>query len=307
MIEVQGLSRYFGNVRAVDGVSFSISKAEVVGFLGPNGAGKTTTMQCITGYLEPTAGRVTIQGHDVMEEPVRIKSLIGYLPENTPLYEDLTVYEFLDFVGSVRKVPAREKAIKKAVEQCALGDVLNRTIGTLSKGYRQRVGLAQAILHEPPILILDEPTSGLDPLQIDEIRALIRQLGRERTIILSTHILPEVEQTCQRVLVINRGRLVADSDIETLKAQKAGASVVVEYRGNIPPEDFNAFGVVTVLNEEDSLRRVRIALKETEDPREDIFKMVRDRGGVLLEMYRERKTLEEVFKALTENETALTH
>ncbi|RME64333.1 MAG: ATP-binding cassette domain-containing protein [Nitrospirae bacterium] len=307
MIEVQGLSKYYGSVRAVEGVSFTVQKAEVVGFLGPNGAGKTTTMQCITGYLEPTAGRILIDGYDVCEDPVSVKSLIGYLPENTPLYEDLTVYEFLDFVGSVRKVPDKNKAIKKAVEECALGDVINRTIGTLSKGYRQRVGLAQAILHEPPILILDEPTSGLDPLQIDEIRALIRQLGRERTIILSTHILPEVEQTCQRVLVINKGRLVADSDIETLKAQKAGTSVVVEYKGDVPPEAFQVFGNVTLLKEEDSLRRLRIAISQDTDPREEIFKMVKDKGAVLLELYRERKTLEEVFRALTENEPHSTH
>ncbi len=307
MIEVRELSKYYGSTKAVEGVSFTVKKAEVVGLLGPNGAGKTTTMQCITGYLSPTTGQILVNGHDVSTEPVAVKSLIGYLPENTPLYEDLKVYEFLEFVASVRKVPSARKAIKEAVQRCGIGDVLDRTIGTLSKGYRQRVGLAQAILHQPPILILDEPTSGLDPLQIEEIRALIRELGKDRTIIVSTHILPEVEQICQRVLVINKGRLVADSDIESLKAQKAGTSVVVEYRGPVSPDEFSIFGEVSTLHQEGNHRRLRLSVKQDQDPREAIFRFLRDRDAVLIELYREKQTLEEVFRALTHHGSISTH
>jgi len=307
MIEVYGLSKYYGNVRAVEGVSFTVTKGEIVGFLGPNGAGKTTTMQCLTGYLTPTAGTVTINGFDVAQQPVKVKSLIGYLPENTPLYEDLTVYEFLEFVASVRGLPSPNKAIKEVVERCAIGDVLTKTIGTLSKGYRQRVGLAQAILHHPPILILDEPTSGLDPLQIEEIRSLIRELGKERTIILSTHILPEVEQTCQRVLVISKGHLVADSDIDSLKAQRSGNTVVVEYRADISVDEFKRFGNVSILKSDNLTKKLRITHKNNNDIREDIFKFIRDRDGIILELYQEKRTLEEVFRALTENATESTH
>ncbi len=300
MIEVSSLVKYYGDIRAVDGVSFEVKKGEVVGFLGPNGAGKTTTMQILTGYLNPTSGRVLIDGIDVVEEPVKVKERIGYLPENTPLYEDLTPYDFLEFVASVRGIENGRKAIKETAELCGIMDVLHRSIGALSKGYRQRVGIAQAILHNPKILILDEPTTGLDPLQIEEIRQLIKELGKEKTVLLSTHILPEVEQTCSRVIVINNGKIVADSPIETLKGELSGASVVVEYRGELPPESLSVFGSVQTLKAEDGLYSIRITPHESRDIREDVFRFFKEKDAVLLELYRERKSLEDIFRQLTE-------
>ncbi len=301
MISVESLSKRYGEIKAVNDLTFEIKKGEVVGFLGPNGAGKTTTMQIITGFIKPSEGRALIDGVDVTVSPITVKERIGYLPENTPLYDDLSVFDFLSFVASVRKLNGkRDQAIKETSERCGITEVLDRPIGTLSKGYRQRVGLAQAILHDPPILILDEPTSGLDPIQIGEIRELIRELGREKTVLLSTHILPEVEQTCNRVIVINRGSIVADSQIENLKAELSGGSIRVQYKGSTPPDKFRSFGRIEDVVEDEGVWSFRITPKEpTMDIREEIFIFCKERDIVLLEMYREKRSLEEIFKELT--------
>ena len=224
MIEARGLTKRYGDLVAVDRVSFSVQPGEVVGFLGPNGAGKTTTMRMLTGFVPPTDGSATIAGHDIFEDPLAARRAVGYLPETPPLYPEMSVEDYVDYVARLKDVPRaqRRAAVDRALARCGLADVRRRVIGALSKGYRQRVGLAQAIVHDPAVLILDEPTVGLDPIQIREIRALIadlaaeRQGDRARTVILSTHILPEVEAICRRVLVISRGRKVVDQPLVEL-------------------------------------------------------------------------------------------
>jgi ABC-2 type transport system ATP-binding protein len=231
VIEARGLSKRYGELIAVDDVTFSVAPGEVVGFLGPNGAGKTTTMRILTGFLPATDGTAAIAGHDIFDDPLAARRSVGYLPESPPLYPEMSVEGYLDYVTKIKDVPrrARAAAVDRALERCGLVDVRRRMIGALSKGYRQRVGLAQAIVHDPPVLILDEPTVGLDPIQIREIRGLIAGLAREgsgeraRTVILSTHILPEVEAICRRVLIIHRGRIVVDRPLEEL--QRGGASL----------------------------------------------------------------------------------
>ena len=231
MIEARGLSKRYGELVAVDDVSFSVAPGEVVGFLGPNGAGKTTTMRILTGFLPATDGTAAIAGHDIFEDPLAARRSVGYLPESPPLYPEMSVEGYLDYVAKIKDVPRakRAAAVDRALERCGLREARRRVIGLLSKGFRQRVGLAQAIVHDPPVLILDEPTVGLDPIQIREIRGLIAGLAREggggrgHTVILSTHILPEVEAICRRVLIIHRGRIVVDRPLEEL--QRGGASL----------------------------------------------------------------------------------
>ncbi|MDR1059026.1 MAG: ATP-binding cassette domain-containing protein [Treponema sp.] len=224
MIEVQGLTKRYGNIEAVKDVSFSLGRDQVLGFLGPNGAGKTTIMKIITGFHFPSGGSVFVEGVSVQEDPVEVKKRIGYLPESVPLYGDLTVEEYLSFIAAARLIPGKEqkKAMGAALSSCGLEQVRGRQIETLSKGYKQRVGLAQAIIHDPAILILDEPTSGLDPNQIIEIRSLIKELGKRKTVILSTHILQEVEAVCSRVLIINEGRIAAQGTPEEIAGTMKG-------------------------------------------------------------------------------------
>ena len=230
MIEASGLSKRYGDLVAVDDVSFSVQPGEVVGFLGPNGAGKTTTMRILTGFLPPTDGRVVIDGHDIFSDPLAARRAIGYLPESPPIYPEMSVEDYLLYVSKLKDVPRRSRrdAVDRALERCGLADVRRRVIGSLSKGFRQRVGLAQAIVHDPPVMILDEPTVGLDPIQIREIRTLIGELagvreGKARTVILSTHILPEVEAICQRVIIMHRGKKALDAPLAEL--QRGGASL----------------------------------------------------------------------------------
>ena len=230
MIEVEHLSKRFGAVRAVEGVSFSIGRGEIVGLLGPNGAGKSTSMRMLTSYLLPTSGRARLAGHDVLDEPLEVRKSVGYLPERVPVYPEMRVREFLRFRSKLKDVPGskRRSAIDDAIAMTGLEGMADRVVGNLSKGYTQRVGLADALLSDPDILILDEPTSGLDPIQIVEVRALIRDLGKRHTILLSTHILPEVEAVCERVIIIAGGRIALD---EPLRDAKAGRAAVVEVRG----------------------------------------------------------------------------
>src|SRR5437867_6538807 len=229
MIEVQGLTKRYGPTVAVSEVSFEVRKGEVLGFLGPNGAGKTTTMRVITGYLPPSAGKVRVAGVDVVEEPLEAKQHTGYLPENPPVYPDMTVVEYLAFVARIKGLPRGEvkKRVDEVNEKCAITDVRERQIGKLSKGYRQRVGLAQALIHNPDVLILDEPTAGLDPKQIIETRELIRGFAGQHTVVLSTHILPEVSKTCQRVVIINKGRVVAIDTPDNLTHRLQGYETVL--------------------------------------------------------------------------------
>ncbi len=234
MIETSHLSKAYGSLRAVDDVSFRVDRGEVVGFLGPNGAGKSTTLRMLAGFLGPTAGRVRIAGHDIVEEPLLARQSIGYMPETSPLYPEMRVGEYLAFRAELKRVPRRDRraAVRRALADTNIADVEDVVVGHLSKGYRQRVGLADALVAAPPILILDEPTAGLDPNQIRDVRALIRKLGEDHTILLSTHILSEVEATCTRALVIARGRLVAEGSIEEIRAMRRGGGVRVVARGD---------------------------------------------------------------------------
>src|SRR5215471_15121846 len=225
MINVKELTKRYAHNTAVDHISFEVPKGQIVGFLGPNGAGKTTTMRMLTCFMPPTAGTATVAGFDVLEQPYEVKKRIGYLPETPPLYPEMSTSEYLEFVGKLKGLSGDElnKRIDFVLERCSVADVKDKLLGKLSKGYRQRVGLAQAIIHNPDVLILDEPTSGLDPKQINETRDLIKSLAGDHTIILSTHILPEVEQTCQQVLIINKGRLVAKDSVNNLQNRARGA------------------------------------------------------------------------------------
>ncbi|HUT55156.1 MAG TPA: ATP-binding cassette domain-containing protein [bacterium] len=310
MIQVEGISKNFGMVTAVSKVSFEIAKGEVVGFLGPNGAGKTTMMRILTGYMPADEGTAKVAGHDVFEESMRVRESLGYLPENAPLYLDMRVDGFLDYVASIRGIKGQKKAdaIKKMIAVCGLGGVIKKQIGELSKGYKQRVGLAQAMIHNPDILVLDEPTSGLDPNQIREIRALMKELGREKTVILSTHILPEVEATCGRVIIIDKGRVVADGTIEAVTKKSRGGNVhVIMVRGD---KDRIESGLKTIpdvvsfqaVGQEGSLWRYEIVGREGVHLGEQIFRMAADSGISLAELRREKTSLESVFQQMTEGE-----
>lgn len=306
MIEVTNLTKRYGETLAVDNISFTVPTGQVLGFLGPNGAGKTTTVRIITCYMPPTEGSVTIDGLDVVEHSMEVRRKIGYLPESAPLYHEMDVLEYLDFILDLRGGSRRERGrrIKRVVEMCGLGDVLVRSIGELSKGYRQRVGLAQAMIHDPEMLVLDEPTVGLDPNQIVEIRNLIKMLGREKTVILCTHILPEVEATCDHVMIINKGRIVANGTPETLQRSLAG-KVTLHLEIRQTPEAIRA-----VLSELDGIEelktysdngttRCEVICEQGRDLREAIFHKAVSNNWVLLEMTRAVSSLEDVFRELT--------
>ncbi len=307
MIEVRELTKTYGPERAVDSISFQIRKGEVVGFLGPNGAGKTTTMKVVTGYLPPTEGTVLVDGKDVQEESLSIREQIGYLPESTPLYRDMVTYDYLSFVAAMRGVaPERRKSrIAEMSNACGLAEVLSKRIDTLSKGYRQRVGLAQAMIHDPPILILDEPTSGLDPNQIVEIRGLIKRLGREKTVVLSTHILPEVQASCDRVLIIHKGKLVADGTPQDLQSSFAGEQRI-QYGVLAETADvtaaLNDWHHVRVIAEQtgaDGETLLTLAADGDSDIRPSLFRLAVDRDWTLTELHLDSANLEDVFRQLT--------
>jgi ABC-2 type transport system ATP-binding protein len=307
---LQQVSKAFDDVQAVDDVSLDIDRGEVVGFLGPNGAGKTTTMRLITQALQPDAGRIEIDGTSTEEAPLECRRRIGYLPETNPLYDEMLVSEFLAYVGRLRGLddavlPAR---MDPAVEQTGIGDVFHRPIGQLSKGYRQRVGLAQAILAEPEVLILDEPTEGLDPNQRVEIRNLITHLGADRTVLLSTHVLQEVQATCSRLLVIHHGRLIADGAVGALLEGRGRAvGVTVELQADVDAARTALEGLRSVRRLESEpgagpgRARFRIVGAEGSDPRPEIFGLARDRDWTLWELRREHGDLEAFFRELTED------
>jgi len=303
MIEVEGLTKVFVDEPVVDDVSLFIPKGQVLGFLGPNGAGKTTAMRMITAFLPPTAGRVVVAGVDLDQDPVGLRRNVGYLPENVPLYPEMRVEEYLRFRAAIEEVPGSEirARIDEVCERCLIEDVRRQVAGTLSKGYRQRVGLAGALIHQPLVLILDEPTVGLDPNQIIKVRELITELGQDHTVLLSTHILPEVEQICERVTIIDRGRIVADGTPDALRARMVGnPRVRVELRGaNGAGRDalIALPGVAEVVDEGDGNFLVEHA--PASDPREGIFRMAVDKGWVLTTLAPTQASLEDVFVRLT--------
>ena len=312
MIDVKGLGKRYGEHIALDGVDFSIARGEVVGFLGPNGAGKTTTMKILTGYIAPSSGEGRVMGLDVVGEPVAVRRHLGYLPEASPVYPEMQIQEFLDFVGRIRGLERSERAsaLDRAMVRTGLTERRKQTIGTLSKGFKQRVGIAQAILHDPDLLILDEPTSGLDPNQMGEIRELIRDLGRRKTVLLSTHILSEVQATCDRVIIINRGRVVADGPTEEVTSQRDGERIHLSLApGEVTLSKeaiIQALSGIAGVEEVSSIATAEAGEGELnfrvhagEDVRAALFREVVSMGLVLLELHRERSNLEEVFRRLT--------
>ena len=310
MIEVQHVTKRYGPTVAVDDVSFRVEPGQILGFLGPNGAGKTTTMRVLTGYMPPTDGRAIVAGFDVFEEPVQAKRQTGYLPESPPLYPDMTVREYLTFVARINGIAAGDRGarVDRAMGRTSVADVADRHCGKLSKGYRQRVGLAQAILHNPGVLILDEPTAGLDPKQIIETRELIKELAGDHTIILSTHILPEVSQTCERVVIINKGRVVAEDTPDNLTGRLQGAATIhlqIDTGGADPTAVLQQIpGVAGVSLGEGGSDGLGIDVHSAEgaDVRRDIAGAVVSRGWGLLEMRSARRSLEEIFLQLTTTE-----
>jgi ABC-2 type transport system ATP-binding protein len=314
MVEARSLTKDYGVTRAVDGISFQVPRGEIVGFLGPNGAGKTTTMKMITGFLRPTRGSTLVAGINVQEDSIQAQTRIGYLPESAPLYNDMMVADFLKFVADIRGIPVeqRDKRLRHIGERCGLMSVLGKDIGQLSKGFRQRVGLAQAMVHDPDLLILDEPTSGLDPNQIVEIRELIKELGREKTVILSTHILPEVQATCNRIIIVNEGKIVADDRTEHLTTGDAGAVIrVVIKRKNGAALDSerlrtvfaNLPGVRGVDRADgEGAETLGFTLRASGDPREAVFAAAVSNDVVLLDLHREKVSLEDTFRRLTRGE-----
>lgn len=305
LIDVQDVSRYYGHHCAVNNVSFAVNKGEVVGFLGPNGAGKTTTMKVLTGNLAPSAGSITIAGHDLLDDPKAAKGSIGYLPEQPPLYRELTVDEYLDFCAALNRIPKekRRDAREAAKEKCGLTSVAHRLISNLSKGYQQRVGIAQAIIHMPPVVILDEPTTGLDPIQIREIRLLIRELGKEHGVILSTHILPEVQATCDRVQIINEGKLVLHDSIDGLEHHLQSASLTVAFRNDVSWSELeNIAGVKKVEQQREG--RLRLFYEPDQDPVDEIVSRSAEKNWGLYELRPGRVSLEEIFLHLTTDETS---
>jgi ABC-2 type transport system ATP-binding protein len=313
VIEVQHLTKRYGPVTAVDDVSFKAERGEILGFLGPNGAGKTTTMRVLTGYMPATDGKAIVAGYDVLEQPVEAKRRTGYLPETPPLYPDMTVSDYLAFCARIKGVPRSERAarLKTVMERTQIADVANRHCSKLSKGYRQRVGLAQALLHNPDVLILDEPTAGLDPKQIIETRRLIKGLGGDHTIILSTHILPEVSQTCNRIVIINKGRVVAVDTPDNLTARLRGSEtlyVQVDAMGADAEGTLSSIpGVTRVSNSDrrDSIAGYEVDSESGRDVRRELASVVVGRGWGLLELRPMRMGLEEIFlKVITEDAAA---
>jgi ABC-2 type transport system ATP-binding protein len=310
MINVKHLTKRYVNIAAVDDISFNVGEGEIVGLLGPNGAGKTTTMRMITCFMPPTQGIATVAGYDIFNDSIQVRQQIGYLPENVPLYPDMRAIEYLMFRAKLKNIPRKERKrrIGLCLEMCGISDVQNQIIGTLSKGYRQRVGLADALIHNPKILILDEPTIGLDPNQIRQIRRVIKDLGEKHTILLSTHILPEVEMVCGRVIIINKGKIVAmDTPENLMKQLKSTANVVLEIKGEgekIKDNLSSVNGVRSVVwKEKGDANEFVVEAMEGRDLREDIFKCIVENNHILREMKRQAITLEEIFHQITTKET----
>ena len=310
-ITVRNLTKLYGEEKAIDDISFDVKTGEILGFLGPNGAGKTTTMKIITCYMPPSAGTVTVNDCDIANKSLEVRRKIGYLPELNPLYLDMNVLEYLEYSAQLHKMGKTQirQRMREMVEVCGLAEVRHKDIGELSKGYRQRVGLAQAMIHDPEVLILDEPTSGLDPNQIVEIRNLIRKLGSAKTVILSTHILSEVQATCDRVIIINEGRIAADGTPDQLQHEFRGSDIIsLELKANVENGMTEIFPKVKALahvenvqyqNPSPGIHRLLITAAKGSDIREDLFRQAVSEKWLLLEIHREATSLEEVFHKLT--------
>jgi ABC-2 type transport system ATP-binding protein len=311
MIEVQSLTKRYPTRLAVDDVTFSVRQGEIVGFLGPNGAGMTTTMRVLTGFLPPTSGSARVAGHDIVTQSNAARASLGYLPESAAVYPELRVREYLTFRARLEGVsgPLVRQRVSEAVDRCLLGEVADRKIENLSKGFRQRTALAAALVHQPPVLILDEPTIGLDPVQIIKVREMIRELSRDRAVLLSTHILPEVEAVCDRVLIIDRGRIVAEGTPSDLRAKLAGAPVVhVAVKGSVLLGEglIRLPGVASVdLEDAPGETRARVLCLQGSDPREEIFRLAVEKGWILRELTRAAMTLEDVFVRLTRHDESV--
>lgn len=308
MIHLEKLTKYYGDLCAVDSIDLDIHKGEIMGLLGPNGAGKTTTLRMLTGYLEPSAGGIRVKDLSTDDDMLAIKRLMGYLPESAPLYHNMLVYDYLDYVAGIRGIEGGKKAerIKSMATLCGLEGIMHKTIGELSKGLRQRVGLAHAMIDDPEILVLDEPTSGLDPNQIVEIRDIIRAIGKDKTIVLSTHILSEAEATCDRIVIIDRGRIVADGSTEMLKmgaGQERNIFLSLTGASFTGARDLlsGIRGVSQVQEETSSAGelRLRLTVSSTEDPRSEIYSSIKATDWTLLEFHQEGKSLEKIFRELT--------
>ena len=307
MIKIQGLTKYYGKRLAVDSIDFEVAKGEIVGFLGPNGAGKTTTMRMITGYLMPTSGDVWIGDHHMATHSLDGRRLIGYLPELTPLYTDMTTRAFLEYAASLRGLGRKETKIRidEVVEQCALGEYIDVLLAKLSKGYKQRVGLAQAIVHDPEVLILDEPTIGIDPIQMAQTRQMIKELGKDRTILLSTHVLPEVSIICERVIIIHQGKIVAEDRIENLsRILKGGRRLRLKVQGPVDRVSDGLRGIHAIrsVSYEEPCHIVAFATEQ--QPQSEITGLMVHNGWTLLSMESDEMSLEEIFLELTSEERA---
>ncbi len=308
MIHVENLTKYYNTLCAVDQINFDIHKGEILGLLGPNGAGKTTTLRMLTGFLKPTTGSVRVKNFSIDQNALEIKKILGYLPESAPLYHDMLAFDYLNYIASIRGIDGSKKLerIRELSDICGLSSIMHQPIGELSKGYKQRVGLAHAMMNDPEILVLDEPTSGLDPNQIVEIREIIRKIGKEKTVILSTHILSEAEATCDRVVIINKGKIVADDSTETLKQSAGGQAVVnlsLENAGYdiVEKEITDVEGVtgVTKIDETNGILKVKIFCKNDNDCRGKIYNRIKRTDWVIMEFYQEAQSLENIFRELT--------
>lgn len=312
MINVQNLTKYYDDYCAVDQISLDVKKGEILGLLGPNGAGKTTTLRMLTGFLKPTSGDIHVKDFTIENEPLKIKKIMGYLPENAPLYHEMLVYDYMAYIANIRELETNQKnkRINDLADLCGIREVMHRPIGELSKGYNQRVGLAHAMMNDPEILVLDEPTSGLDPNQRVEIREIITRISKKKTIILSTHILSEAEATCNRIAIINKGKIIADDKTESLKTAASGEYFIHMSLKNATLQNvkkgLESINGISKIDKQDSTNKilhVKITCQTDQDIRENIYQEIKKTDWTLLEMYQESKTLETIFRELTkENE-----
>ena len=305
MISINNLTKDFGDTRAVDNISLEIPRGQILGILGPNGAGKTTILRMLTGYIRPTSGTVIVNGIDANKNSIEVKKHIGYLPESSPIYTDMLVYDYLNFVADIRDISKSEKIdrLQELSDLCGIREVMHKPVATLSRGYKQRVGLALALMDDPEILILDEPTNGLDPNQIAEIRTIIKEIGQKKTIIFSTHILTEAEATCDRVVIMNKGQFVADGTTEMLKGDKSDNNVTRITLVHINPvkirKVFENLEGVSDIKIEETNEQLKVTLAAADDLRAEIYRLIKKEDWILLEMVQERKSLEHIFKELT--------
>ncbi len=305
MISINKLTKIFGDTEAVKGISLEVPKGQILGILGPNGAGKTTTLRMLTGFITPTSGSVIVNGIDASTNSIEVKKHIGYLPESSPIYTDMLVFDYLVFIADIREIEhsKRMDRLLELSDLCGIREIMHKPVSTLSKGYKQRVGLALALMDDPEILILDEPTSGLDPNQIAEIRAIIKEIGLKKTIIFSTHILSEAEATCDRVVIMNKGQLVADDTAEMLKESKSNSfitNITLEFTKDENIKNiFQKLNDVSSVDIENSKNQIKIKLTTSKDVRSDIYRLIKSQEWILLEMVQETESLEHIFKELT--------